>query len=719
MLCLGCFKSAANGPRYYHAFSNNSVIPSNAVLSSGAVSYSDDAPPIKPARDLINFQVNHVINQDEVILEPVINNWAEVEGQILDITVHRMFDSANNMQQSPITWTAFVQKNDVDWFVDGYPEDIIELIQQSGESQTFQVTLVNRGGQNQPYTIQNIPSWLSLSRSSGVLPPSSQVNITATVDASLAIGEYEQDLHLQSDFGYDQRLLLQLRVLGDEPDWAVNPEDFEYNMNIIGKVRVDGEFSEDVYDMVGAFVGDEVRGSAHLVYDENYQQYFAFLTVYAHTATGEDVSFKLWDASRGEIVYVSLNASALEPFMADKILGSLNAPAIFENSGLVEQKVHFNRGWTWLSLNVNDPLFNDLNTLTAGMTLATSDRFMSSSPSYLETYYNDAGQPQNSTWSGTISANGGLMPTHMYKAYMATSQDLDLVGPAVDMPSWSFSIKQNWNWLPYPVRSNNTVGEALSSFAATEGDVIKSQNKFAIYDALNGWSGTLQYLEAGKGYMLKSATPQEFVYPSFLGREMQRLPYGENQPDVFSLNAMEHNMNVVALLPEGYSILYAYDKDGVLKGRATNQGVGELQLSFLTIFGDKVEDMQFYLSSPGDDPIPVDMHFDFVPNKVWGTVIDPVLINLSSLAVEEMGITGTYVYPNPFDEGFDLSMHSVMEREIEVSLYSVVGQLIKTDKFSAKAGKNTFSLSPQVMAGTYFLKIRAGDRETTMKIVKR
>jgi hypothetical protein len=56
-----------NGPRYYHAYSNQTVIPTDAVLSSGVVNYSSDVPAIKPARNLIKFLVNHVINEDEMI----------------------------------------------------------------------------------------------------------------------------------------------------------------------------------------------------------------------------------------------------------------------------------------------------------------------------------------------------------------------------------------------------------------------------------------------------------------------------------------------------------------------------------------------------------------------------------------------------------------------------------------------------------------------------
>jgi hypothetical protein len=60
------------------------------------VTYSNDVPAIKPARNLLKFLVNRVINEDEMIIEPVVTDWASLEGQVLDITVHRMFDANNS-----------------------------------------------------------------------------------------------------------------------------------------------------------------------------------------------------------------------------------------------------------------------------------------------------------------------------------------------------------------------------------------------------------------------------------------------------------------------------------------------------------------------------------------------------------------------------------------------------------------------------------------------
>ena len=77
-------------------------------------------------------------------------------------------------------------------------------------TKTFDITLVNKGGKQQPYAINNLPSWLSLSKTSGTLDPNTKTTIKATVDQDVAIGEYLENLYLQTDFGYDQKLQIKL-----------------------------------------------------------------------------------------------------------------------------------------------------------------------------------------------------------------------------------------------------------------------------------------------------------------------------------------------------------------------------------------------------------------------------------------------------------------------------------------------------------------------------
>ena len=50
------------------------------------------------------------------------------------------------------------------------------------------------------------------------------------------------------------------------------------------------------------------------------------------------------------------------------------------------------------------------------------------------------------------------------------------------------------------------------------GDIIKSQDEFAVYDSETGWQGNLHYMKPGQGYMLKHNADKEgdvvtFVYP--------------------------------------------------------------------------------------------------------------------------------------------------------------------------------------------------------------
>ncbi|PHQ29925.1 LamG-like jellyroll fold domain-containing protein [Leeuwenhoekiella nanhaiensis] len=703
-----------NGPQYFHAYSNNTVIPSNAKLSAGRVTYTDDTPALKPARDIIRFQVNRVINQDEMILEPVVNRLAEIEGQVLDITVHRMFDSANNMQQSPVTWTAFIQQNPVSWYAEGYNE-IVKIVKESGEAPTFKIVLLNKGGTTQPYSITQVPSWLKLSSTSGTIAPASELAIIATIDEKLTTGEYLENISLETDFGYSQKIQVDLRVLAEEPAWTVDPSAFDYTMNVIARVQIDGVISEDPYDRVAAFVGDEVRGVAELVYDANYAEYFAFLTVYGTNELTENVRFKAWDASTGEILQVTLNSENSVVFEVNGITGSLSNPALFENTAVMEQVLRFNTGWTWVSLRVDDPLFVDLNTLTSPMNLSTSDRIMTVNPAQLETYYKDGSNPANSGWNGDISNGGGLSTARMYKFNLAQGQQLRIEGEEVDLSQFTLNLNTNWNWLPYPIGKNVLVREALATFSPVEGDVIKSQNLFAIYDTRNGWSGTLTYLEAGKGYMLKAATAQQFSYPAIFNKSKSKSAKGiqTEQPNVLpEFTGFGETMNAVVRLPQGYDQLLVLNTEGVLKGVAKNQRVGDEDLSFITIYGDQPENLVFHIADAMNSKA-TSKSFEFKSNAVMGTVKNPVILEDKQAAEDALAL-----FPNPFSDRLQVRFNFSKAQTLSIKLFSLSGQVILDEKVETDTGSGDYSISPQLSAGTYFLSIKHADGVLTKKVIK-
>ena len=707
----------AKGPRYYHADTNQTVVVSNAILSNGALQYSNDVPAIKPERQLIKFLTTNVIKEGEMIIAPVVTDWASLEGQILDITVKGMFDSANNMQQSPVTWTAYVNRNEVSWFTEGYNE-IVDLVKNSGEAKTFEITLLNKGGKKHPFTINGLPTWLNLSKKSGTIEPDSKVIITATIDKEITVGEYLENLQLQTDFGYDQKLQVKLRVLAQEPNWTVDPTRFDYSMNIIGKIKVNDVLSTDPYDKIAIFHKDEVRGSVKLVYNESYKEYFAFVTAYSNENSGEELKFKIWDASQGRILEASIDTKSSITFMDNNVIGSLSRPSIFSDTGFVEQQILLNKGWTWTSLNVYDESFSDINKLTNSLILETSNRILSHSPAQLETYFKDQSAPLNSGWSGTISANGGLFPSKMYKANINNEQILQIRGKRVDVAKWSFPIKQNWNWLPYPLTSNVATNEALAYFDATDGDVIKSQNLFAVYDPIIGWNGTLKYLEAGKGYMIKSGKEQSLKYPNTKSENLRSKFKASLITDQETINPefkqYSQNMNAIVLLPKGFDKLYAYDANGVLKGATISQVVNGVSLSFITIYGENAETLVFTIGD-GFTKKMTTKSFVFKGNDVLGTLLNPLILEDVSNSV----INGTSIYPNPFDTKLNIALNLAKSQQVKIQLFTIASQLVFTEEKYVEKGNNLLEVAPNVAQGVYILQIERDGKLEIFKVIKK
>lgn len=696
-----------NGPAYYHVAANETVLSSFAKVNSGAIRYSDDAPAVRGARPYLSFLVNHVINEDEILLTPLVSDWAVLEGQIIDITVDRLFDTFGNRQASPVTWSAFVRRNEVAWFTDNGSQQL-DLLKPAAQPLSFKVTLVNKGGKQQPFSIQNIPAWLKATGTSGTLEPNATREIVFNVAPDLTIGQYEVDLYLDTDFNFDEKILLKVRVLGQGPDWAVNPSDFENSMSIIGKVRVNGIFSSDVYSKLGAFVGDQPRGVASLEFDEDYEEYFVYLNIYSNQTSGESVTFKIWDAATGKVYRASVNGDESIAFIQNEVYGYKAAPYIFESTSFVEQFLTLNKGWTWISLYASDPRLSDMNTLTSGMKRTKGDLIKS------QTAFNL--YDVSTGWSGGISATGGLKTTQMYKVRLGAQNNLSLGGAEVDAAGLSINITPGWNWLTYPLTGNLNVREALSLYDATEGDVIKSQRGFAVYDPRVGWSGTLQYLIVGEGYMIRSnaSTGQVFSYPQVFtaagpGRsEVAGIPTGENYA------MFESNMSIVAeVAGDGpYDEVLVIDDQGVVRGAGRITIESGRRMSYLTVYGNATlqDRMNVYLSGGGSRWL-TDTSLPFAADQVLGTHARP--IQLSALE----GVTR--VFPNPFETAIEVLVQARDDQRTELVLTDAVGRTVHRQSNDLVSGSNLIRIEPGITPGLYLLTLWVDDRTVVIKVIKK
>ncbi|MGN0222262.1 MAG: chitobiase/beta-hexosaminidase C-terminal domain-containing protein [Prevotella sp.] len=105
-----------------------------------------------------------------------------------------------------------------------------------------------------------------------------------------------------------------------------------------------------------------------------------------------------------------------------------------------------------------------------------------------------------------VSALMGIKVETKSQATMAMS------GEQFNPNATAMELAKGWNWIGYPLDQTMTVAEALSKLEAEEGDVLTNlEGGYANYTD-GAWTGTLNTMTPGQGYLYKSASSKSFVY---------------------------------------------------------------------------------------------------------------------------------------------------------------------------------------------------------------
>ncbi|MBK6911859.1 MAG: T9SS type A sorting domain-containing protein [bacterium] len=88
----------------------------------------------------------------------------------------------------------------------------------------------------------------------------------------------------------------------------------------------------------------------------------------------------------------------------------------------------------------------------------------------------------------------------------------------------------------------------------------------------------------------------------------------------------------------------------------------------------------------------------------------------------EVPIAGTWdlqrVFPNPFNNAFTVSVSGFADEKFELALHNILGQKVMTlHRGSATGGMFTFSVSPDIASGVYFLVAHDGQIRESIKVV--
>lgn len=680
----------------------------DAVVVGGDVETKTSAP-VKAKGPESKLLYDFVVNNDALIIN-LKEPYERIEKTIVKFTVDGVRDKNGNEILSPITWSAFIDRNQLKW-----SDRALTVVKKLNEEKTIRVKALNNGGSIEHFTVENLPSWLEAEPASGTIDPTASEDVVLTIDPSLNIGTYDETLYLRGDNNVVEALQLTVKVEGEKPDWTVNAADFKYNMSVFGKLYINKVYSSDDEDMLAAFSGGKCVGVCNNRYYKQNDMYYAMLTVYSNEVSSDNLEFRIWDASTGQ-TYIAESEKPIS-FENNAVVGSPLQPVLFTAKDYRVQNITLNEGWTWISTNIASDKLSDLNKLLADGKWTSDDQVKNEQ-------YGFASWTKRNGWMGQLTA---IDNDQMYLVHSSQPQSLHISGPAVDPTSHKLTIRgakadgtARWNYISYLPSDNFTLKEALAGYDAKEGDIVKSQTQMAMYSGNLGWIGSLTYMENGKGYMLQrqSQDDAQLQYPSktSVGRKAKAVksadeptayfPYSANMTAVVEVEGVELQqgdrlVSYVAGEPRGYAEAIALPD-----GRT---------VFMLTIGGDKPEAVDVTVERDGDVVAKAPSAVSYAANSNVGTLSEPMRI--SFLGTEG----GLYIYPSPFYS--QLKIRAIVDRDAYTDVYvsDMSGKRIVAWN-DCNAGGNvdiTWNAGNSVPAGVYIVSIAVDGNVYSMKAIKK
>lgn len=701
------------------------VNATNAVSKNGDA-FSLDAPNIKNFRQVESIGHDFISSEDQIIINPT-SDLVNLEKNIIEITVQDVEDKYGNRMASPVTWTAYVHRNQVNWEDErrSFTKELYKPLQ-------FVSSIKNTGGQQIGYDIISLPSWLTANPSSGVINPESTKNLTFTVNSALDIGEYNADIILRTDNGYDEKLPVTVKVFKTPPNWKVDPSKFEYTMNMVGKIKIEGVLSTDIFDMVAAFKSgtDSIRGVANVRYLKQFDSYLLFLNVYGNIS-GEQLDFRIWDASVGQILD---NVKPFDvKFVPNGVVGTTIDPQIFEAVGLYRQYLPLAKGWNWVSFNKLAPNQNNLNSFLSAL---------NPTPGVDQIKIHGAGF---NTFDSTFGWVGGSIDSIdnklMYQVKISNPDTIIYSGEKLSPANYPITLKAGWNHISYIPDLAMDVNDALRLYVAKTSEIIKSQYAFSMYDPRVGWIGTLEFMQPGLGYMFKVDGDGTLTYPNSTIFKGAIIPSGSGSSLVRNNNLAQYegNMSVVARLDfsgtpdlklNSQMVLEAIIGDESHGSGSPITGLGIGYEPFFLNVSNTINGQQvgFRLSDGLTGKVyGINEERTFAVDAVHGNLQNPLVLSLNGLATsadELQHETFLRCYPNPFNQLLSIEFNGTSEA-LTIEVVNNVGTRINQiyDDIPESGinkivwdGKN--QRGSVVSAGIYYLRFVSGNSTETIKISK-
>ncbi len=272
------------------------------------------------------------------------------------------------------------------------------------------------------------------------------------------------------------------------------------------------------------------------------------------------------------------------------------------------------QGWNWISHPLTRSI--DISEVNANATQILSQTASATKDATLG-------------WTGTLAS---LLSSEGYKINMSLDTECTFNGQFLADDA-AITLKKGWNWISYPRLGTQPLSSALSAFQASEGDIIVGQEGFATYE--NGaWSGSLETLDSGSGYIYYSSVPSAITFAPADKHAHPRAAFRAQPRRVWNANSTSHPdvMGIVASItvngvPDNsatYSI-GAFSDDGECRGVGKYID-GKL---FLTVYGEGSEHITFKASDASGIVYDIKESYTFA-SDVHGSRKSPVTLTIGA-----------------------------------------------------------------------------------------
>ena len=591
--------------------------------------------PIQFSQELHNLKFSFVGRNNQLLVN--INELdARINKRNLYVTLTDIPDMNGNYMASPATMEFFVDRNPLRWQVKRLTHEFTHN-SYSDQDDIFTVSISNTSGANHTYTIGNMPRWMSVDRQTDIIGPQNEQLLVFSIAKDLNVGTYDEVIYLTDENNLSEPLALTIRKEGVEPDWYVADELKHFSMNLVGQVKIGNAVVTDSKDKVAAFDSmNRCLGVANVNYSATTGKSQLFMTLFSDQSNSGNVglTFKLWHHQTGQIMVLEPDRTVT--FNHSTVVGTVDAPVVMTGGSIYYQELNLQPGWNWISLNVDNKEYRNVIGMLNKFKWEDGDIVTDDTEDFTLVYKSSMG-----TWLANNSQKSSytVSPKRSYRVYVKNNVDIEIQGyPLRDESQRTLRVKHGWNNIGYTPMVNLPVSTALADYtgAARNGDVVKSREAFAIFTetSVGGgyWSGSLQYLKPGEGYMLYRNGDEDAQF---------RYPFYEPGSNFFEHTAQNRapmcygrNMSVVATV-EGIDVqegdrLLAF-ADGELRGEATvlDGTVAETSgpLFYLTIAGDKKVPLSFAIERDGTLVAATAEVMRYENNAVSGTLSEPTAIH--------------------------------------------------------------------------------------------